>query len=241
MSIRTKRQTKFHFFLIVSLIAFHFLISLSIAVKAAAFVLKCTWRVFNPDDLIRSETPSLGANVSVCHTVDTNFNLRSHQLQNPGLELRRASESTTSTATATPGEVLQQLGEASLIRSETEYVTASGGLLLLLLDPLSKRRRTAQEDPGSMGGFSPGCRPLWRPPGTISHQRKVWKAEAARSSRAPSGNQLLWLMEPRWWDEQMHQQRCVQSPAGWIRLLLSPTMVDLHAGHDPTAQPSGAG
>lgn len=131
----------------MSLIAFHFLISLSVAVKAAAFVLKCTWRVFNPDDLIHSETPSLGANVSVCHTADTNFNLRSHQLQNPGLELRRASESTTSTATATPtpGEVLQQLGEASLIRSETEHLTASGGRLplrsagsVLLLNPLSK-------------------------------------------------------------------------------------------------------
>lgn len=53
--------------------------------------------------------------VLMCQTAtQLNFNLCSLQLHNPSLELRRASESSTTTA----GEVLPQLGDASLIRSE---------------------------------------------------------------------------------------------------------------------------
>lgn len=130
--IQIKRQSKFHFSLNVSLIAFYFLVCLSVAVKNKThsrslmkahvvcfqqndFILGSYCHRLNPDDFfffIQICDAGTGAppwGVPVCHTVNVNVNHRSHRLRNPGLELRRASES--SAATATAGEVLVQVGD----------------------------------------------------------------------------------------------------------------------------------
>lgn len=42
--------------------------------------------------------------------------------------------------------------------------------------------------------------------------REVLKPEAVQLSRAHSGNQLLWLMKPRWWDQRGGQSPPPSSP-----------------------------
>lgn len=100
--------------------------------------------------------PSVGANVSVCHTVNTNFNHRSHRLPNLG-----ATES-----------------------------------------------------------FRELRRHCWG--GPAAEMQNMWpKRLLVIRYEAASGDQRL--MKPRWWPQQIDQQRCVQGPAPWIHLPVDPS------------------